>query len=447
MNDLTVGNPVKNLVIFTLPIFAGNILQQLYNVADSIIIGKFVGTNALAAVGTSQPIFMILVAVIMGLNVSTEIMLSKEIGKRDHEEITRIANTMFTSVMIVSILVGLLGAIFSKQLLLLINTPEIILEDARMYLMIIFLGVPGLAGYNTLNGMIRSTGNTILPLIFLGIASLLNIILDVIFIKIFNMGVMGAALATIIAQTISFILCYIKIKKLGSFFDLKINISKISTKILKRGFKIGLPSAVQLSAMSVAAFVIQAFVNNLQQTNIISAYMIGMKVDTFAALPVMSLSIAMITLTGQNIGADNEIKLKKYERYGKIGGILFGVVMTLIMRYMGANIVRLFISGNETEVIRYGSMYIRALSTVYVLVTYYEVAFGVIKGRGQTKIPMLISIIGVWGIRVPMAKVLISKYGFYGVCLAIPIAWASTFILTIIYEWYYSHKIIAKSKE
>lgn len=440
MNDLTVGKPVKNLVMFTLPIFAGNILQQLYNVTDSIIIGRCAGKDALAAVGTSQPIFMILAAIIMGLNVSTEIMLSKAIGARNHEEVNRIANTMFTSVMSVSILIGLTGAMFSQQLLILINTPEIILDDATMYLMIIFLGVPGLAGYNTLNGMIRSTGNTILPLLFLGVASILNIVLDIVFIKVFKMGVMGVALATVIAQTLSFVLCFIKIERLSPYFHLRMKLSRVSMEIVKRGFKLGVPAAVQLSAMSFAAFAIQAIVNNLEQTDIISAYMIGMKVDTFAALPVMSLSLAMVTITGQNIGAGNVLLLKKYERYGKIGGLLFGIVMTLVMQYSGAAIVTIFISNKETEVIRYGTMYIRALSKVYVLVTYYEVAFGVIKGRGKPQIPMIFSIIGVWGIRVPLAWILINRYGFYGVCLSIPIAWASTFLLTIIYEGYHAYK-------
>ena len=344
MRDLTVGKPVRNLLFFTLPIFAGNILQQLYNVTDSIIIGRFTGKDALAAVGTSQPILMILVAVLMGLNISTEIMLSKAIGAHDHNKANRIANTMFISVMSVSIVIGLSGALFSKQLLMLINTPPIILEDASLYLMIIFLGVPGLAGYNTLNGMIRSTGNTVLPLIFLTIASILNIILDIVFLKFFHMGVMGVAFATIIAQTISFLLCYINLERLNPDFHLSLNLSRFSIEIVRKGLRLGIPSSIQLSAMNFSAFVIQAFVNELQQTDIISAYTIGMKVDRFAALPVMSISMAMVTIIGQNRGAGNKVLLKQYERYGKISGLMFGVIMTAIMQLYGAAIVKIFIS-------------------------------------------------------------------------------------------------------
>lgn len=440
MMDLTTGKPMKNLVMFTLPIFAGNILQQLYNVVDSIIVGRFAGKDALAAVGTSHPIIMILVALIMGLNVGTEVMLSQSIGERNHEKVNRIANTMFISIMGISVLIGMLGAVFAKQLLGLIQTPAIIIDDAAKYLSIFFLGLPGLAGYNTLNGMIRSSGNTMLPLKFLAIASGINIILDVVFVKVLGLSVMGVALATVIAQTISFLLCLSRIEKINPDFRLKMNLSSFSSKALQRGIKLGIPAAMQQSAMSIAAFVIQAFVNKLMLTEIISAYMIGMKVDTFAALPVMSLSLAMVTLAGQNVGAGNELLLKKYERYGKIGGVLFGIVMSLIMLFFGKVIVTIFIGSGETKVIEYGTMYIRALSTVYVLVTYYEVAFGVIKGRGKPYVPMILSTIGVWCVRVPLAWILIKQKGFYGVCLAIPIAWATTFLLTIAYEGIIAYK-------
>lgn len=444
MRNLTEGKPVKNLMLFTFPIFAGNILQQLYNVTDSVIVGRVAGKDALAAVGTSQPIFMILVAVIMGLNISTEIMLSKAIGAKDHDKANKIANTMFFSVMLVSFVIGITGAIFSKQLLIFINTPVSILEDASVYLMIIFLGVPGLAGYNTLNGMIRSTGNTVLPLIFLAIASILNIVLDILFIRYFNWGVVGVAFATILAQSISFLLCYANLERLNPDLRLRLNLSRVSMKIVQRGVKLGVPASIELSAMSLSLFVIQAFVNKLHQTDIISAYTIGMKVDAFAALPVMSLSMAMVTIIGQNRGAGNKILLKKYEKYGKLGGLIFGIAMTVIMQLFGPAIVTIFISGDETEVIRYGSMYIKSLSTMYILVTYFEVSFGIIKGEGKTYIPMIISIIGVWCIRVPLAWLLIQKYGFLGICLAIPLAWAAIFVLTVIYQWI---QVLNKNRE
>ncbi|MCD6322748.1 MAG: MATE family efflux transporter [Clostridiales bacterium] len=434
MMDLTTGKPIKNLVIFTLPIFAGNILQQLYNVVDSIIVGRFVGKDALAAVGTSYPIIMILVALLMGLNVGTEIMLSHSIGERNHEKTNLIANTMFSSVMIISVVIGILGAVFSRQLLAMIQTPETIINDAAMYLRIIFLGLPGLAGYNTLNGMIRSSGNTVLPLAFLAIATVTNIILDIIFVKVFGLGVMGVAFATIIAQTASFLLCLSKLKGINEDFRLKLNLSVFDIKALKNGIKLGVPAAVQRSAMSFAAFATQAFVNKLILTDIIAAYAIGMKVDTFAALPVMSLSLAMVTMIGQNVGAGNEELTKKYEKYGKIGGVIFGGVMTLIILLWGDSIVSIFIDSAETEVIRNGALYVRMLSAVYIFVTYFEIAFGVMKGRGKTHVPMILSIVGIWFIRIPLAWILINQYGFYGLCLAIPISWLATFLLTAGYE-------------
>lgn len=436
MIDLTAGKPAKNLVIFTLPIFAGNILQQLYNVADSIIVGRFAGKDALAAVGTSHPIIMIMVAIIMGLNVGTEVMLSQSIGEADYKKVKRIANTMFLSVMALSVIIGISGALLSRQLLVLIHTPDVIIDDAVKYLRIIFIGLPGLAGYNTLNGMIRGSGNTLSPLVFLAIASILNIVLDIVFVKVFLMGVTGVALATIIAQTVSFLLCFWWLKKNGMDFGLELKFTGISKEVLTRGVKLGIPAAIQLSAMSLAAFVIQIFVNKLVVTDIISAYMIGMKVDTFAALPVMSISLAMVTIIGQNVGAGNKVLQKKYERYAKIGGVTFGLAMTLIMQYWGSSIVKIFIDSAETEVVRYATMYIRSLSVVYVLVTYFEVTFGVIRGRGNVRIPMAFSVIGTWCVRVPLAWILINRYGFYGICLAVPIAWAVIFILTIGYERY-----------
>ena len=436
MTNLTVGRPVKNLILFTFPIFAGNILQQLYNVADSIIVGRFAGKEALAAVGTSQPIIMILVAIIMGLNVGTEVMLSQSIGEADYIKVGRIASTMFWSVMTLSFIVGAGGVLLSRQLLVLIKTPDAIIDEAVIYLRIIFIGLPGLAGYNTLNGMIRGSGNTIMPLAFLAVASALNVVLDIILVKTFLVGVMGVALATIIAQTVSFLLCLKWLSKNGISFGLKLNFKGMSKEVFKRGVSLGIPAAVQLSAMSMAAFVIQVFVNKLVITDIISAYMIGMKVDTFAALPVMSISLAMVTVIGQNVGAGNELLQKKYEMYAKIGGVAFGLAMTLIMQFFGSDIVRIFIDSSETEVIRYATIYIRSLSIMYVFVTYFEVSFGVIRGRGKPRVPMIFLVIGTWIIRVPLAWILIDKYGFYGVCLAVPIAWGAVFVMTILYEIY-----------
>lgn len=445
MANLTAGRPVKNLVLFTLPIFAGNILQQLYNVADSIIIGQFAGKEALAAVGTSQPIIMILVAILMGLNVGTEVMLSQSIGETDYKKVKSITNTMFTSVMVISVFVGISGALLCRQLLVLIHTPEAIIDDAVMYLRIIFIGLPGLAGYNTLNGMIRSSGNTVTPLVFLAIASALNIVLDIILVRVFLMGVTGVALATIAAQTVSFLLCMRWLKKNGISFGFMIDFVGISRKVLSRGIKLGVPAAIQLSAMSLASFAVQISINKLVATDIISAYMIGMKVDTFAALPVMSISLAMVTIIGQNVGAGNKSLQKKYERYAKIGGVTFGLVMTLVMQFFGPNIVRIFIDVSETEVIKYATMYIRSLSMVYVFVTYFEVTFGVIRGKGNSKIPMMIAILGTWCVRVPLAWILIEKYGFYGVCIAVPAAWMVMFILTVGYEQY--SKVKAHNQE
>ena len=441
MNNLTAGRPVKNLVMFTLPIFAGNILQQLYNVADSIIVGRFAGKDALAAVGTSQPIIMILVAIIMGLNVGTEVMLSQSIGEADYTKAKRIANTMYLSVMAISVVVGVSGALLCRELLVLIRTPAVIIDDAVKYLTIIFLGLPGLAGYNTLNGMIRSSGNTVTPLVFLAIASMLNIGLDIVFVKVFSLGVTGVALATIIAQTVSFLLCLMWLKKIDMYFGLKLNLSKFSKAALGRGVKLGIPAAIQLSAMSSAAFAVQIFINKLATTDIISAYMIGMKVDTFAALPVMSLSLAMVTIIGQNVGAGNRVLLRKYQRYAKISGVAFGLVMTLVMQFCGVFIVRIFIDAAETEVVRYATMYIRSLSVVYVLVTYFEVVFGILRGQGNPRIPMIFSIVGTWFVRVPLAWILINRYGFFGVCLAVPIAWTLIFVLTVSYEGYSKHKL------
>ncbi|MEG1027654.1 MAG: MATE family efflux transporter, partial [Oscillospiraceae bacterium] len=301
--NMTEGNPYKIILMFSLPLLFGNILQQLYNLVDSVVVGNYVGEKALAAVGAGFPIIFMIVSLFAGIGMGATVMISQFFGAEDRKSISDTINTMYTAMMIGSIPLSLIGIFVTRPMLILMKVPDDgTLDMAVTYMIIAFIGLIGVIGYNTNAGILQGLGDSKTSLIFLAIATVINIILDVLFVVGFKWGLAGVAFATIIAQFCSWIFGIYYINKHFDYFKINIFNFKFKKQLFLRAMKLGIPAAIQQILFSVGTMFMQTLVNSYG-----SAFMAGFnganKIDTFAFMPIQSFSVAMTTYAGQNIGA------------------------------------------------------------------------------------------------------------------------------------------------
>ena len=308
--DMTQGKPWERIVVFTIPMLIGNIAQQMYNTVDSIVVGKYEGDNALAAVGSASPIFNLLLVLFVGISMGAGIMVSQYYGSRDRENLSRTIGSTITLTAIASVLLMIAGTFAIRPVLELLDTPESIIEWCTSYLMILLWGIIGLAYYNILCGILRGLGDSLSALVYLLIATVINIVLDVWFVAGLHMGVSGVALATVIAQLISAVLCVIKLRKMTEFFDLKAQYLKADKETMMTVIRLGLPSGITQAIFSLAMVVVQSLTNSFGEM-IIAANVIIMRVDGFAMMPNFSFGTAMTTYAGQNVGAKQMDRVKQ----------------------------------------------------------------------------------------------------------------------------------------
>jgi len=398
--DLTEGTPWKRIVEFAIPMLVGNIVQQFYNTADSIIIGKYVGDNALAAVGSAGPILNLLLVLFVGISVGAGIMVSQYFGAKDREKLSHTIGTCITLTAISSIIIMVIGPLITRPMLVFLNTPDSIIDWSTNYLNIYFVGIAGFAYYNILAGVLRGLGDSISALGFLLISTVLNVILDIWFVAGFNMGVPGVALATIIAQSISAILCILKLIKMKSNFDLNSKMLKLNKEYSYRLIKLGLPSGITQAVFSLAMIAVQSLTNSFGEM-VIAANVIIMRVDGFAMMPNFSFGTAMSTYTGQNIGAKKIDRVEKGTRHGLIIAVGISTIITTLILVFGRYLVSVF---TDTEELIDLSMHMmRILALGYIAMTVTQSLFGVMRGAGDTMTPMWVSLINVIFIRVPIA--------------------------------------------
>ncbi|MDU7709010.1 MAG: MATE family efflux transporter, partial [Clostridium sp.] len=300
--DMTEGSPWKRIVAFTIPMLMGNIAQQLYNTVDSIIVGRFVGDNALAAVGSAGPILNLLLVLFVGISVGVGIMVSQYFGARQRLELSKTIGCCITLTVITTILVMVVTPIVTMPLLRLLNTPDTIIGWCNSYLMILFMGIIGCAFYNILGGILRGLGDSISALVYLLVATVLNIVLDYIFVAYFNMGVAGVALATVIAQMVSALLSLRKLLRMKEVFDMKKEYLVPEKKYMWGLIRLGLPSGLTQAIFSLSMIIVQSLTNSFGEM-FIAANVIVMRVDGFAVMPAFSFGTAMTTYSGQNVGA------------------------------------------------------------------------------------------------------------------------------------------------
>jgi putative MATE family efflux protein len=382
----------------------GNIAQQLYNTVDSVVVGKYVGDNALAAVGSAGPILNLLIVLFVGISVGASIMVSQYFGARDREGLSYTIGNSITLTVAASLIVMVVGTLASRPLLELLNTPESILDWCTSYLHIIFIGVIGTAFYNILSGVLRGLGDSISALVYLLVASFLNIALDLLFVIKFDMGVSGVALATVIAQTVSGILCLRRLFQMKNLFDIRMEYVKWNGKYAMNVVRLGLPSGITQAIMSMSMIVVQSLTNSFGE-QYIAANVIVMRVDSFAMLPNFSFGTAMTTYAGQNVGARNIDRVHTGTRQGTVMAVCTSACVTGLILFFGRPLMGIFT--NTEELVTLSMHMMQILAVGYIAMGALQTLSGVMRGAGDTMTPMWISIFQTVIFRVPVA---------YGLC-------------------------------
>lgn len=401
--DMTVGVPWKQILLFTGPMLIGNIAQQLYNTVDSIVVGNCVGDNALAAVGSAAPIFNLLLVLFIGISTGASILVSQFFGARDREALSYTIGNCITLTIIASVGVMIVGPLVARPLLHLLNTPESIIDWCTGYLVILFVGIAGMAFYNILCGVLRGLGDAVSALVYLLVASAINVVLDLLFVIVFDMGVAGVALATVIAQAVSAVLCIRRLMKMKQLFDLTPSCLRVNKRFTMGIVKLGIPTGITQAILSMSMILVQSLTNSFGEV-MIAANVVVMRVDGFAMMPIFSFGSAMTTFAGQNVGACQYDRVTKGAKQGTLLSVGVATVITVILLVLGKPLMSIFT--DTPELIQLGMLLLRILAVGYLAMALSQCLAGVMRGAGDTVTPMWISIIQTIGLRMPLAYIM-----------------------------------------
>ena len=425
--DMTEGSPYRLIFLFSIPLLIGNILQQLYNMVDSIIVGNIVGAKALAAVGTGFPVIFMLSSLFMGIGTGATIMVSQYFGAKDYEKLQNTVSTIYKAMLIGIVPLSVIGVVLSRPLLILMQVPDDgTLEMATTYMIVVFIGMIGMMGYNVNAGILQGLGDSRTSLIFLAIATVINIVLDLLFTAGIRMGVFGVALATIIAQIISWLFGVFYIQKKYSIIKINFRHLKFDRVLFKQALKLGIPSGIQQMCFSIGIMVMQALVNSYGST-FMAGFNGANKIDSFAFMPVQSFSIAVTTYTGQNIGAHRLDRVKHGTRAALVLSVVTCLVIGGILYPLSAWFMRMF--SQDADVIESGVWYLQSVLPFYVLLAAGFIYSSTLRGAGEMMVPLISSLIGLWIVRVPAAYLLAYFFGKEYIYYSYGIGWVFGFII------------------
>lgn len=428
---MTEGVIWKELLLFSIPLLLGNLFQQLYNAVDSIVVGNYIGPQALAAVGSSAPLINLLVSFFMGLSVGAGVIISRYFGARMHDSLQDAIHTSLAFTLLAGIVMTIVGVIASPLILELMGTPEDVMVNSVLYLRIYFLGVISVMMYNMGSGILRSVGDSKNPLYFLIVSSVLNIILDLLFVVVFKMGIAGVAWATLIAQTTSMLLTMLLLVKTKQEYKVTLRKIKIHKQTLMDIIRLGLPSGLQNAIVSFSNVIVQTNINAFG-----SLAMAGCgsytKIDGFVILPAMSFAMALTTFTGQNMGAQKYERVKKGGKTGCIMSCITTISISAILLIFGPQVLEIFSS--DPVVIDYGLYMMHVLVPGYVFLALSHAFAGIVRGAGITTIPMIVMVTCWCGIR--MAWILTSVPLFHDIGFVFagwPVSWVISSLWLFIY--------------
>ena len=429
--DLINGKIWKAILWFSIPMLVGNLFQQLYNTVDSYVVGNFVSSGALAAVGQSTPIINTLVGFFTGLATGAGVVIAQYFGGNHLNKMKKAIHTSIALTLILCVLFTILGIGLSKQILILIGSPDSVIAPASLYLRIYFGGISFVCIYNMGSGILRAVGDSKTPLYYLIVASIINIILDFVFVLYFHMGVAGAGWATFIAQGISALLVMIKLVFSKEIYKVEFKDISIDMPILKKIIEIGIPTALQQSIVSFSNVIVQSYINSFG-ANAVAGYTSYVKIDGFLQLPIQSFAMAITTFTGQNIGAHAIDRVKKGLRTTM--AMTFGVttIGVLIIYIFGEQLVGIFSS--DPEVIKYGYLMARIFASGYLTLPVIQIISGALRGVGLSNIPMYFMVGTFVFLRQIYLAIAVPLTHNIGIVFAgWPVTWVICMIVLLIY--------------
>lgn len=428
--DLTEGPIIRKLLGFSLPMIASFIVMQLYNVTDSIIVGNFVSSDALAAVNASFPLMMFFNAIFMGISAGTGIVVSQTFGAKDMGKVNKSANTAYALAYLIGGVITVLGVFTSGPLLKFLGTPDNIIVDSKAYLSIIMAGTLGNSTYSLGSGILRGLGDSKWPFLFLLTCSLLNVGLDLLFVVKFGMGVPGVAWATIISQFLSALLVLSRIRRGDYPFKLTLKSLRIDKQISKLIFRLSIPTMVQNTSMSIGSLVIQTFANRFG-SDLIAANSIIQKLDGFVMLPMMGFSMALSTFVGQNVGADKMDRVNYALKKGLLMSLGYTVILAVLLWFFGGTAMHAF-TGNP-DVLAMGLKGIRILCMFYVLMGQTVTLNGSLRGAGAAALPMFASLASIL-IRIPIAYLIaVVPHDYKGLFWAMAASMVVNYCIVLVY--------------
>ncbi len=431
MIDMTKGSPAKLVIRFMIPLLLGNVLQQMYNIVDSVVVGNFVGSDALASVGNAFIVMFFLFSLFAGVGMGATILISQFLGANEKEKIQNTVDTMYIFMLIGGTIMALVGFVFTPFFLDILDTPTgVVFDMSDTYLRTVFLGTLATFGYSMNNAILQGIGDSKTSLLFLAISTVINIVLDLLFVAVFDMGVFGVALATVIAQGFSFIFGIFYINKKISTFKIAFKKMKFCADILKKSLIIGLPAGLQNVLVSVGVMVLQRLVNSFG-SDFMAGFSAAAKIDAFVFMPIMSFAVAMTTYVGQNVGANRYDRVKQGVRSTLLISITMSVVLCALSIVFGDVLLRAFTQ--DPDVIFVGKEYIRRIMPCFPLLTIIFVLNASVRGAGETVVPMVGTLIAFLGARVPSAYIYTHFFGEYNMFWCFGTGWLVGVLIIVPY--------------
>lgn len=440
-NDMTKGSPSKLLLYFSIPILIGNLFQQLYNMVDTIIVGKAISTDALAAVGLTGPLSFLILGFVLGITGGFAVVVAQNYGAKDEQGVKQsVANSLVLCIAFTIILTAF-AVLTTHPLLKLMNTPENIYKDAYVYIIIIYIGIGCNMLYNMVACIIRALGDSKTPLYFLALSSVVNIVLDLVFILVFGWGVAGAAIATIIAQGLSGVLCLIYANVKYPILHLRKEHFVITRDSLRKHLGIGLPMAFQFSITAVGVIILQSALNTFGSQKI-AAFTAASKVEQLVTQPASTFGTAIATYTGQNLGANNPKRIKEGVRQMIFISLGFCVLSSAIVFLFGEALTSLFVRGHQPEVIASATMYLNILAISFPMLNLLYIYRNALQGMGKSFVPLMAGVSELV-MRSLVAFLLPAFMGYTAICLASPIAWLGAMVPLMITYYVVIHRVLS----
>ena len=447
MKDFTSGPVGRQIILFSLPIILGNFVMQLYQIVDSAVVGRYLGKEALAAVGASTPVVFAVVAMVIGVGSGASVVISQYFGAKQYDKVRLTSDTLHIFLLGAGLIIALVGIFFSEAIFRLIALPEELIPLAASYLRIYLGGVFLLFGFNTVAAILRGVGDSKTPLYFLLISAVLNVGLDFLFILGFDWGVAGAAWATVIAQGLAYFASIWYINSGKSIFHIDLFHLKFDRKIFRQCINYGLPTGVQQSFVAFGMVALMGIVNGWG-TDVIAGYSAAIRVDNLAVIPSMNFAMALTSFTGQNVGAGRMDRVRRGLKMTLLYSSLTCLAITAVIVLFGSDILRIFTT--DPAVVHVGTEYLVIVSSFYLVFSAMFVVNGMLRGAGAVILPMFSTLVSLWAVRIPAAMWLSHLMGEQGIWWAVPFGWSVG--LAIVYGYYRSgkwenHSIFAKQKK